>query len=157
MGVSAIEGLPQLRKALKWHQLVKVAYAIRSHVARRTGQAGELAWVGPVQLLPVAEVPGEAADVRHRQHSPVRHLLLNSEAVLRDARRWIVFADPGHRGGYDRNRNSSALPGGVRVGEQDVVGIQAVSVWRIRGAVVHIVALNAFVHEAESTADHGFA
>ena len=46
---------------------------------------------------------------------------------------------------------------GVRVGQKDVVEGDLSAERNIRTGVVHVVSLDTFVHDAVSTANHGFA
>ena len=44
-----------------------------------------------------------------------------------------------------------------RVGERNIVDRGAGIEWGVRGPVIHIVALNAVVHDAKAATDNGFA
>ena len=83
--------------------------------------------------------------------------MLNTHAELRNPRCRIFLVNPDDSGGNDWNGDSAVAPGSVRVGEQNVACPQGVPKRGIGSTVVHVVALNAFVHDAIATANYGFA
>jgi hypothetical protein len=112
MGVAPVEGLLDLPIALVGD------IAVPLNCARL--YRGQVALRRQVDLLPVALVPVQAADVRCREHRPASDGLLNACAVLRNSRRRVLLVDSGYAGRHDGYRNRTAGPRGARVGQENV-------------------------------------
>ena len=117
---------------------------------------------GQIDLLIVVLMAILAANVGQGEHRPRSQCLLDASAELVTYRQFVIVGvDAGdscrqNRQGC-RGDGAAVLKVESRIGEGNVIQRRVHVARRVDGAVVHIVALNALVHGAKSTADYGFA
>src|SRR5580693_4244543 len=99
------------------------------------------------------------ADITHRQHSLGAQRMLYANAVLVAYRQLvIVHIQAGDAGSVNRlNRSRASRQGDAGIFHRDAVQTDLQAEGDVSTGVVHVVALDAFVHDAESAADNGFA
>jgi len=97
------------------------------------------------------------AHIGYRKHPPTSDGLLNTRAVRRGPWGWVVLVNSDHSSRHDRNANTPAVGTVVRIGQENTRGTQRVPKRGISGAVIHVVALNALVHQAIAAANNGLA
>src|SRR2546423_5236943 len=100
------------------------------------------------------------SDIREREHSLSRELLLNTEAVLIAGGILVVFRIQlcdvihGYRQRCSTDRGVGLVHTDVRIGERNVAQRYGSAEQVVASGLIHIVALNAFEHDAEATAQH---
>src|SRR5579859_5015829 len=99
------------------------------------------------------------ANVRHREDGLRAESMLNAQAVLAAGRQLVVGAiNAGKARSVDwPNGLSAGFGRNTRIRQLCVVQSDAQAKGNVRAGVVHVVALNALVHEAKTAANDGLA
>src|ERR1019366_7166584 len=154
MGVGLVESDPDLVVSLIRNQLV-VRGRIRLGHERREIRNGR-----KIDLAPIALVPVLVADISYGQYGFLPQRLLHAKAVLGAGGQLVISPAQARDGGRDNRQCWERHAGrslGLWIRQKNVVEGDAGAERNVRAGVVHVVALNAFVHQAKSAADYGLA
>jgi hypothetical protein len=129
--------------------------------AARLDQSRQIAGRREIDFPVIVLMPALAADVGQAQNRSGSQSLLNADTVLGARRRLVSKGNAGNADGKNRQIRRAYRAAGAkvetRIGERNVGQRGAGIKGSVRGPVVHIVALNAVVHDAKSAADDRLA
>src|ERR1019366_6020916 len=154
MGVGLVESDPDLVVTLERNQLVVRGRTRLGHEGREIRNGRQIG------LTPVALVPVLVANISYGQYGLLSQRLLHAKAVLGARRKFVMGPAQARDGGSDNRqcwKRHARRSLGLWIRQKNVVEGDAGAERNVRPGVVHVVALDAFVHQAKSAADYGLA